>query len=173
MKYKLSVIFFLLCLILFIIYNKFDERELNILYIGDSRTFEILNFELEGYKLNKYLFDNVTYKEIKNNINNNSYKIVKEKYVYLNREIGKSDVIIFNANNFEYKLKCSRTSRIVEEYNMKVNNDVDDLVKYLNSMVNSKIIIIGNHCGSYNFNLKENGYVFIDYDNISNIDKFI
>ena len=48
-------------------------------------------------------------------IKNNDYKIVKDKFIYLNQLIKKSDYIVINANNFEYKMKCRKNNRIVKQ----------------------------------------------------------
>ena len=173
MKYKLSVIFLFICLILILIYNMFDESKMNVLYIGDNNTFNYIKTELNEYNLSKYLFNNVTYTDIYKYIKNNHYKFIKDSYVYLNQEIGKSDVIILNANNFEYKLKCKKNNRIIQEYNNKVYNDIQNLVLYLKSIVDAKIIVIGNYCNGNNIKFDDDKYYFINYNNIENIDEIL
>ena len=97
---KISVIFFLLCLVLIFIYNKYNFGNLDILYLGDDEIYYKYIFDL---KSNKYTYDNISYKDIVNEIKSNSFKIIKNKNVYLNQLISSSDVILLSANNFEYK----------------------------------------------------------------------
>ena len=75
-KILLTVIFFLLCLILFLIYNKFNTNNLNILYIGENNTY-YKYLSSTKYFINKYTYDTITYKDIKNEIINsiNMYKL--------------------------------------------------------------------------------------------------
>ena len=173
MKYKLSVIFLFLCSILFLIYNKFDESNINILYIGESNTFYKLYNDLDKFEVNKFLFEDVTYDELNNFIDNNIYKVIKDKYIYLNQEIRKSDIIILNANNFEYKLKCRRNDRVLNEYNFNVNRDINNLISSLNKIVISKIFVIGNHCDNDNIKLFSDDFVYVRYDELNNIKKIL
>ena len=72
-KNKLSVIFFLLCIISFFIYRKFEHSNLNYLYIGDSKTYYENSFHYLSY-----IYDSIEYKKIRDNIVNNSYKVIKK-----------------------------------------------------------------------------------------------
>lgn len=173
MKYKLSVIFFILCFVLYFIYYKFDDSNINVLYIGDSITFYDLDDKLSEYNITSYLFDNITYDELNMYVKNNHFKVIKDKYVYLNQLIRKSDILILNANNFDYRLKCRRNDRIVEEYNLKVSKDINNLIDSINSITNTKTIIIGNYCDKTYFNLNSENYMFLKRNNLDDINKMI
>lgn len=169
-KNKLSVIFFLLCIISFLIYKKFNNLNINYLYIGDSRTYYINSFKYE-----KYLYDSVNYKNIKNNIINNDFKVIKNKNVYLNQLISNSDVIILNANNFEFNNKCKKNKRIISEYDEINYNNLEELVDLINKISNAKLYVLGNYCidGVYEQEYKSSKYVYISHKNVENIDKII
>ena len=173
MKYKISVIFLVLCFVLYLIYCKFDNSNTNVLYIGDSNTFYDISKKLGNYYINSYLFDDVTYDELKRYVKNNHYKIVKDKYIYLNQLIRKSDILILNANNFDYKMKCRRNDRIIEEYNLKVNKDINMLIDSINSISNIKTIVIGNYCNKNFFEFKGENFNFLSFSNIDDINEMI
>ena len=73
-KNILSVIFFLLCILCIVIYRKFDESKLDYVFIGDSDVYYKNNLNYE-----KYLYDNISYKLLRDNIVNNDYKICRIK----------------------------------------------------------------------------------------------
>jgi len=60
--------------------------------------------------------------------------------------ISKANIIILNANNSEYFKKCNKSKSIIKEYNKKVSNDIDSLIRIINKISTSKIIVIGNYC---------------------------
>ena len=169
MKNKLSVIFLFACLILYFIYYRFNESNLNILYIGDSLLFNEIKNDFSGYSLNSYLIENTTYKEINLLIKNNDYKIVKDKFIYLNQLIKKSDYIVINANNFEYKMKCRKNNRIIIEYNKKILNDINNLTKSIENINNPKIYLIDNRCDNLKNNKIYDNFMFVDVNNLNNI----
>ena len=170
-KILLTVIFFLLCLILFLIYNKFNTNNLNILYIGENNTY-YKYLSSTKYFINKYTYDTITYKDIKNEIINNSVRVIKDKNVYLNQLISKSDIIVLNANNFKYNKKCNKSSKIIKEYDNIVFNEINELSLLINKISNSKIYIIGNYCSNNN-KIKQNisfeNIYYIGYDNADDI----
>ncbi|UKI57239.1 MAG: hypothetical protein L6V81_07670 [Clostridium sp.] len=43
-----------------------------------------------------------------------------------------------NANNSEYFKKCNKSKSIIEEYNKKISNDIDSLIKIINKISTSK-----------------------------------
>ena len=157
MKIKILVIFFLALILSFIIYNVTLNNRKSILILGDNH---LLDSSYKTY--DKYLYDdlkddivffnelftdeNKTYKDIINDIKNNKYVIFKNKNIYLNQLISKANIIILNANNSEYFKKCNKSKSIIEEYNKKISNDIDSLIKIINKISTSKIIVIGNYC---------------------------
>ncbi len=169
-KNILSVIFFLLCILCIVIYRKFDESKLDYIFIGDSDVYYKNNLNYE-----KYLYDNISYKLLRDNIVNNDYKIIKGKYIYLNQVIANSDVIILNANNFSYLNKCKKSKRIINDYDKILGKDLDSLVAIINKISNAKIFVIGNYCLKDNHNqmFNSDNYVYISYKNVKNIDKII
>ena len=157
MKIKILVIFFLALILSFIIYNVTLNNRKSILILGDNH---LLDSNYKTY--DKYLYDdlkddivffnelftdeNKTYKDIINDIKNNKYVISKNKNIYLNQLISKANIIILNANNSEYFKKCNKSKSIIKEYNKKISNDIDSLIKIINKISTSKIIVIGNYC---------------------------
>ena len=157
MKIKILVIFFLALIMSFIIYNVTLNNRKSILILGDNH---LLDSNYKTY--DKYLYDDLkdnvvffnelfteegkTYKDIINDIKNNKYVISKNKNIYLNQLISKANIIILNANNSEYFKKCNKSKSIIKEYNKKISNDIDSLIKIINKISTSKIIMIGNYC---------------------------
>lgn len=157
MKIKILVIFFLALIMSFIIYNVTLNNRKSILILGDNH---LLDSNYKTY--DKYLYDDLkdnvvffnelfteegkTYKDIINDIKNNKYVISKNKNIYLNQLISKANIIILNANNSEYFKKCNKSKSIIKEYNKKISNDIDSLIKIINKISTSKIIVIGNYC---------------------------
>lgn len=157
MKIKILVIFFLALILSFIIYNITLNNRKSILILGDNH---LLDSSYKTY--DKYLYDDFkdevvffnelfteedkTYKDIINDIKNNKYVISKNKNIYLNQLISKANIIILNANNSEYFKKCNKSKSIIKEYNKKVSNDIDSLIRIINKISTSKIIVIGNYC---------------------------
>lgn len=170
---KISVIFFLLCLISIFIYNIFKKENIDVLYLGDSEYYYEYVSDIKKYKISKYSYDSVVYKNITNDIKDNSFKIIKGKNLYLTQAISNSDIIILSANNFEYKNKCKKIDRIINEYDIVINRDVNSLINVISRISNSKIIVIGNSCENHIQNLKlYNGY-YLNFENIEDLDKII
>lgn len=169
-KNKLSVIFFLLCILSFLIYKRFDSAKLKFLYIGDSETYYENSFNYD-----KYIYDNINYKNIYVNIINNDHKIIKGKNLYLNQLISGSDIIILNANTFEFANKCKKNTRIIGEYDKIIFEDLEKLVDLINRISDAKVYVIGNYCfnNSYIQEYKSEKYVYISYKNIKNIEEII
>lgn len=157
MKIKILVIFFLALIMSFIIYNVTLNNRKSILILGDNH---LLDSNYKTY--DKYLYDDLkdnvvffnelfteegkTYKDIINDIKDNKYVVFKNKNVYLNQLISKANIIILNANNSEYFKKCNKSKSIIKEYNKKISNDIDSLIRIINKISTSKIIVIGNYC---------------------------
>lgn len=157
MKIKILVIFFLALIMSFIIYNVTLNNRKSILILGDNH---LLDSNYKTY--DKYLYDDLkdnvvffnelfteegkTYKDIINDIKDNKYVVFKNKNIYLNQLISKANIIILNANNSEYFKKCNKSKSIIKEYNKKISNDIDSLIKIINKISTSKIIVIGNYC---------------------------
>ena len=117
MKRKLLVIFFIAIISTLFIY-KIKPKEKNILFIGEI---DYIN-KLEYKKYNRFLYDNITYKELTNSIKNNDFIIYKNQKIYLNQLISKSSLIIIGANNIEYNKYCNNKNLNIDLYNKNINN---------------------------------------------------
>ena len=172
---KISVIFFLACIFIIFIYNKFKSDNINILYLGDLSVLNNkVHFDIYN-NIEKYTYDSVTYKDIENEIKNNSYKVIKENNVYLNQLISKSDVIIISANNFKYSIKCNKSNSNLLNYDKVINSEIDSLVDTLNKISSSKIYIIGNYCRNKEHNqiINSSKIEYINYNKLTNIEDII
>lgn len=172
---KISVIFFLLCFISIFIFNRFKSENIDVLYVGDNKEYYQYISSINEFNLNKYTYNTSSYKKIIDDIKSNSLKIVKEKNVYLTQMLSESDVIILSSNNFEYKNKCKKIDRIISEYDLILNEDINSLISILNKISKAKIIVLGNSCNNKNhiqeLNLLD-GY-YISVENIDDLSKII
>ena len=178
MKIKILVIFFLALIFSFIIYDVTLTNRKSILILGDNH---LTNNEYKTY--DKYLYDDLkdnvvffnelftldknNYKDILNDIKNNKYVVSKNKKIYLNQLISKSNINILNANNEEYFNKCNKSDSILKEYDKKIYDDLNNLNNVINKISTAKIIIIGNYCIN-----KENNDLNQLYKNYNYINMF-
>ena len=164
-KNKLLVIFFLSCLLSYIIYNYTINNRINVLVLGDNHLINSKYKTYDKYLLDKYynindfnkLFttDNGTYKDIINNIKNNYFIYEKGKKVYLNQKITESDLIILNANNDNYFEKCSKGKSIIKKYNESVIEDINSLKEIISKISAAKVIVRSNYCYTDNYQLND------------------
>lgn len=162
-KNKLLVIFFLSCILSYIIYNYTINNRIDILVLGDNY---LLNSEYETY--DKYLLDkyynlnnfnklftseNITYKEIINKIKNNYYIYSKDKKIYINPLIASADIIIVNANNEKYFEKCNKSESVILKYDEDVSNDINELKNLIKKISPAKVVVISNYCYNQNYNI--------------------
>lgn len=162
-KNKLLVIFFLSCILSYIIYNYTINNRIDILVLGDNY---LLNSEYETY--DKYLLDkyynlnnfnklftseNITYKEIINKIKNNYYIYSKDKKIYINPLIASADIIIVNANNEKYFEKCNKSESVILKYDEDVSNDINKLKNLIKKISPAKVVVISNYCYNQNYNI--------------------
>lgn len=162
-KNKLLVIFFLSCLLSYIIYNYTINNRIDVLVLGDNYLINSKYKTYDKYLLDKYynindfnkLFtiDNGTYKDIINNIKNNYFVYEKGKKVYLNQKITESDLIILNASNDNYFEKCSKGKSIIRKYNESVIEDINALKEIISKISAAKVIVISNYCYNENYQL--------------------
>ena len=124
MKIKILVIFILSILLTIIIYYLTIDKTKNILYIGETNN--IINYKY--YKINTFLYDNITYKELIKSIKNNDNIVIKNKKIYLNQLVNKADFIIISINNIEYNKKCKKEDYIINKYNKLINNYKIELI---------------------------------------------
>ncbi|MGM9878282.1 MAG: hypothetical protein ACI33S_06520 [Bacilli bacterium] len=152
MKKKILVIFFIALILSIIIYNIFNNKRKNILLISDNNEINdiILNKYKENYNVNLYTYNNITYKELIDNIKNNDSKIVKNEKIYLNQLISSADIIIINVNNNEYFNKCKKSNNIIENYDRILSMNINDLDYILKKISHAKIYIVGNYCKNKN-----------------------
>lgn len=173
-KINIIVIFFTACFLAFLIYLKYNKDETKILILGDSNLIDLSDNNYVYYLNKKYKYINYKftdeykkYNEIENDIKNNKYIYFKGKRTYLNQEISSSNIIIINANNLEYLSKCNKSRRIINEYNIKIYNDITSLVNIIKRISDAKIIIIGNTCTHNNIkSFNNNYYNYIDVSEI-------
>lgn len=141
MKRILLVIFFIAIIFSIIIYNNKPTRE-KILFIGEKEYLEIIRYN----KYDKFLYDNINYKELINSIKNNDYIIIKNRKIYLNQLISDADIVLIGVNNIEYNKKCNNKNFNREQYDKKLNIDKKYLINLIKKISYSKIIIIDNYC---------------------------
>lgn len=182
MKIKILVIFFLALIFSFIIYDVTLTNRKSILMLGDNH---LTNNEYKTY--DKYLYDDLkndvvffnelftldknNYKDILNDIKNNKYVVSKNKKIYLNQLISKSNIIILNANNEEYFNKCNKSDSILKEYDKKIYDDLNSLINVINKISTAKIIIIGNYCINKDNNNLNKLYKNYNYINMFDLTK--
>ena len=182
MKIKILVIFFLALIFSFIIYDVTLTNRKSILMLGDNH---LTNNEYKTY--DKYLYDDLkndvvffnelftldknNYKDILNDIKNNKYVVSKNKKIYLNQLISKSNIIILNANNEEYFNKCNKSDSILKEYDKKIYDDLNNLINVINKISTAKIIIIGNYCINKDNNNLNKLYKNYNYINMFDLTK--
>lgn len=138
-KIKLIVIFFFAIISILIIYIFRCPKTNNILILGEN-----IDFHNDNYNIRKYLYDNITYKELINCIKTDEKIIIKNKEVSLNELIANTDYLIINANNVEYLKRCN--NKVSEYYENIINNDKKKLILLLKRITIAKIIIIDNTC---------------------------
>ena len=138
-KIKLIVIFFFAIISILIIYIFRCPKANNILILGEN-----IDFYNDNYNIRKYLYDNITYKELINCIKTDEKIIIKNKEVSLNELIANTDYLIINANNVEYLKRCN--NKVSEYYENIINNDKKKLILLLKRITIAKIIIIDNTC---------------------------
>ena len=181
MKLKILVIFLAL-IFSFIIYDVTLTNRKSILMLGDNH---LTNNEYKTY--DKYLYDDLkndvvffnelftldknNYKDILNDIKNNKYVVSKNKKIYLNQLISKSNIIILNANNEEYFNKCNKSDSILKEYDKKIYDDLNNLINVINKISTAKIIIIGNYCINKDNNNLNKLYKNYNYINMFDLTK--
>ena len=141
MKRILLVIFFIAIIFSIIIYNNKPTRE-KILFIGEKEYLENIRYK----KYDKFLYDNINYKELINSIKNNDYIIIKNRKIYLNQLISDADIVLIGVNNIEYNKKCNNKNFNREQYDKKLNIDKKYLINLIKKISYSKIIIIDNYC---------------------------
>jgi len=152
MKKKYLVIFFILCALLYVIYNKTNDTKENILILGDNyllTDYSYINyFDKDKYHINTFLYDKITYKQLGVMIKYNDNILIKNKKIYMTQLISNADIIILNANNHEYLNKCVKNNRIFNNYNELMYNNVNTLVNKIKKISNAKIVLLGNFCNN-------------------------
>ena len=101
---------------------KYSPKSNNILFLGDK---EIKEYILEGS--NSFIYDQISYKELINNIKSNDYIIVKNKEVYLNQLISNANIIVIHAESLGFKNRCYKNDRILFEYEESIIKDLKSL----------------------------------------------
>ena len=142
MKRKLLVIFFIATIISIIIYKTVNIEEKNVLFIGEKNYSNYSN----NKEINKFIYDNITYKELVGRIKNNDYIVFKNKKIYLNQLIKNADEIIIGANNIEYNKICNNKEINKDYLDKKINNSKNELIFLLKRITSAKIKILNNTC---------------------------
>ena len=146
-KIKLLVIFFFAIIFVLIIYKVTYKNNNKVLVIGEDIN---INININNYDITKFLYDNITYKELLRAIDSNESIIIKNKRVYLNELIANTDYIIINANEIEYLKRCkNKVNNYYEEMLIKNKKIIINKIKKIS---NAKIIIIDNNCNIDNIN---------------------
>ena len=174
-KNNILVIFFLSCFLSFIIYKYNVDHRISVLILGDNKllnskykTYDTYLKDYLSFKMDfvdsSFVSENKTYKDLINNIKNNYYVVSKNKRIYLNQMISKSDYIILNANNNEYLDKCNKSTKIIENYDNKIENEIFSLIEIINKISTAKIIVISNYCKNHNLekNIQSEDIIQID-----------
>ena len=166
MKKKYLVIFFILCLLLYLIYNKTYDKKKSILFLGDNYLLSNKNyinyFDKDKYNINTFLYDKINYKQLGLMLKYNDNILIKNKKVYMTQLISNSDIIIINANNHEYLNKCVKNERIFNNYSDLMYKNVNILVNKIKKISSAKIIILGNFCDNeYTFQYNNDGVKFV------------
>lgn len=174
-KNNILVIFFLSCFLSFIIYKYNVDHRISVLILGDNKllnskykTYDTYLKDYLSFKMDfvdsSFVSENKTYKDLINNIKNNYYVMSKNKRIYLNQMISKSDYIILNANNNEYLDKCNKSTKIIENYDNKIENEIFSLIEIINKISTAKIIVISNYCKNHNLekNIQSEDIIQID-----------
>ena len=174
-KNNILVIFFLSCFLSFIIYKYNVDHRISVLILGDNKllnskykTYDTYLKDYLSFKMDfvdsSFVSENKTYKDLINNIKNNYYVVSKNKRIYLNQMISKSDYIILNANNNEYLDKCNKSTKIIENYDNKIENEIVSLIEIINKISTAKIIVISNYCKNHNLekNIQSEDIIQID-----------
>ena len=112
----------------------------SILILGEN-----IDLNINNYYIQKYLYDNITYKELIKIIIKDEQIIIKGKESSLNQLLNNYEIIVLNVNNKEYQKKC-RTNSLSNKYINNINKNKSELLYYLKRITNSKIIIIDNSC---------------------------
>lgn len=139
-KNILLVIFFFAIIFCILIYKISYKEKNNILFVGEYDDMLVNDKHLETF-----LYDNITYKELINMIKRNDYYFIKNKRVYLNQLIGKSDKIIIKANDIEYKKKC-KNHQITNRYIKTLEIEKNELKSLISRFSNAEIIYLKSEC---------------------------
>lgn len=128
-KYYL-IIFFICCIFSYIVFNKFNNVDNELLLFGDI---DILNRKFDGEKkeINTFFYDKVNVNELINSIKNNDYKIVKNKKIYLNQLIYSSNIVFIGVENDK-------------------SNKIGVLVDEINNIHRCEVIVVSNKCDDFN-----------------------
>ena len=129
---KILVIFFFSIIFSLLIYYYNKPVNNNILIISEYNS---INDKYKDYNVSIYLFDKITYKELINEIKSNDSIIIKNKRIYLNQLINKSNFLVININN-----KNNKTNQ--EKYKKLLTNTIKRIS-------NTKIIFINNETNEF------------------------
>ena len=144
---KILVIFFMSLILSMLIYSSNNKNKINILFLGENNIINsTLVNEFNKYNVNTFTYNNITYKELLNNIKNNDYYVLKNNKMYLNKLIYDSDYIVLVANNIEYNKRCDKEKYIVKSYKNSINKNLNKLINMINKFSKTKIIVIDNNC---------------------------
>ena len=160
---KILVIFLFASLGVFLMYNKLNKKEINILSIGDDLSLGRTPFNTYGKSYNYYFSRsiNANYNDAASYINLTYEELYKKTYydteIYSNGEfiniknaIREANAIIITASNNKSFKKCSKNNRIFIEY---LENNFEYITKIIDQISNistSQIIILTPYCSLYN-----------------------
>ena len=140
---KILAVFFLAVVLSFIIYKITYKENDYILIIGENDNYtQTIIKDLSNNKIQTFLYDNITYKELIKAIKNNDYVIIKDKKIYLNQLIASSKNIIIYAGNKDY---CNR-NKITSTYKNNRERDILELKELINKFSSASVNVIENKC---------------------------
>ena len=146
MKRILLVIFFIAIIFSLIIYKITYKKTYNVLLLGEFNNIDKYNLP-DNYNISTFIYDNTSYKELIKSIRYNDYIIIKEKKVYLNQLISKSDYIYVIANKEKYIDKCKKGKTTLRKYLDSIYDEKYELIKTIGKISHAKVIFVNYECG--------------------------
>lgn len=116
---KILVIFFFATIFSLLIYYYNKPVNNNILIISEYNS---INDKYKDYNVSIYLFDKITYKELVNEIKSNDSIIIKNRRIYLNQLINKSNYLVININNKNIKTNQEKYKKLLTNTIKRISN---------------------------------------------------
>lgn len=168
MKYKILIIFLFSLIISYTIYYGNYKNSLKIISIGDSLSLGINQFNEKDKNYNDFLVnyyskknidiivnnyfskEEYSYKQLLSDIKSNSKIVIRNKDLYLNQEIAKSNIMLIALNNSENFIKCKSSFKNYINYLDRKKVTIEEIAFLINRISRLRIVILGNYCTDYN-----------------------